>query len=92
MLSTNDISAQLLELFKASNPSIHKGNEVFKLKGSSDKEIEEFLDSLPSKAYNQLTEFFENIPSLYHEVKYTNSKGTERVIPLSKLNDFFTLV
>jgi hypothetical protein len=28
---------------------------------------------------------------LYYEIKYTNSLGKEKTIPLTTLNDFFTL-
>lgn len=91
MLNSTDTALYFLELFKASNPVIHSGGNVVNIKSSTDQEVEEFLDSLPSKAYNEINDFFDNLPGMKYEVKYTNSKGTERTIPLSKLNDFFSL-
>ena len=65
--------------------------EVYLIKDHTPEEINEFIDSIPSKAYEAIQEFFDTIPKLYHRIEYTNSKGTDRVIELSTLNDFFTL-
>jgi hypothetical protein len=39
----------------------------------------------------EVQEFFQTMPRINHELKYTNSLGNERVIILDNLNDFFTL-
>lgn len=53
------------------------------------EELREFIDNLSIPARNELIEFFQNVPSLYHSITYKNQKGTERKIELTTLNDFF---
>lgn len=57
----------------------------------SEEELDEFLQSLNVSTFKNFQEFFDTMPRLYHELKYTNSNGNERVIKLTNLNDFFTL-
>lgn len=57
----------------------------------SSEELDEFIQSLDVNAFKKIQEFFATMPKLYYEVKYTNSLGNEKVIPLTTLNDFFTL-
>lgn len=61
------------------------------IKPENKKELKEFIDSLDIKTYNKIREFFAELPTIYHELKYVNSNGNEQVIKLSSLNDFFTL-
>lgn len=79
------------ELFKASSPALFGKQETFNLKNASKEELKEFIESLPSKTYNEISEYFDNLPSLYHEASYTTKNGTERKFVFSKLDDFFTL-
>lgn len=89
------------EVFKATN-----GIEVFdKLKlacidkilvdgsaqDTNSKELTEWLDTIPLHVSNDISEYIMKLPRLHHELKYTNSRGNERRIVLSKLEDFFTL-
>jgi hypothetical protein len=69
---------------------IYDGDETIDAANSSKKELLEFVESLDTKTYDKVREFFANIPSMKHEIKYKNSKGTEKTIRLSTLNDFFT--
>jgi len=57
----------------------------------TEDELDEFLQSLNVSAFKNFQDFFDTMPRLYHELKYTNSNGNERVIKLTNLNDFFTL-
>lgn len=79
------------ELIIASMESYFRGNEFFAMKDNTRAEIITFLENLDINVYNKLREFVANIPTLFHEFKYTNSKGTERTITLSSLSDFFIL-
>lgn len=63
----------------------------YSAKDSTPEEIEEFIQSLDVKTFKKIQEFFNTMPKLYHEIKYTNSLGNERVIKLTTLSDFFTL-
>lgn len=70
---------------------IYKNDETFDAKLASPEERREFIDNLPAKAGEQLRNFLSKVPTLKHEIKYKNSKGTERTITLDTLDDFFTL-
>ena len=69
--------------------SIITPDDVFSASDYSEKELEEFLDGIPVKAFESIREFFENIPKLYHKIEYTNSNGNEREIELNTIKDFF---
>jgi hypothetical protein len=71
---------------------IYDADTVYLAKESSAKELDEFIDSLNVSAFEGIKKFFETMPKLYYRIDYTNSKGTERTIELSTLDDFFTLV
>ena len=79
------------EVLKASIDSVYDKDTVFKLADSTPQEIDEFVQSLDTKAFKKIQDFFATMPKLYYEVKYKNSLGNEKVIPLTSLNDFFTL-
>lgn len=70
---------------------IFDGEQVYDSSMYKQEEIQEFIDGLPVKAYDQVREFFLKVPSMKHELKYTNANGNERTIILRNLNDFFTL-
>lgn len=80
------------KIFSASIDKIYDGDKAYNLENSTHKEIQEFIDSIPAKEYSNIREFFINVPSLNYEIKYTNEKGTERIIKLTTLDDFFTFV
>jgi len=71
---------------------IYDTDTVYLAKESTQKELDEFIDSLNVAAFEGIKKFFETMPKLYYQITYTNSKGTERKIELSTLDDFFTLV
>lgn len=60
-------------------------------KGSTKEEIEEFIASLDVNTFQKIQEFFQTMPKIRHELKYTNSLGHERTVVLDNINDFFTL-
>ncbi len=68
------------------------GDKMVPLDLEGKEKVAEFVDNLPIQAFNAIKEFWGSIPTLFYEIKYTNSLGKERVIPLTTLQDFFTLV
>jgi hypothetical protein len=77
-------------LIKKCMDKIWEGDNLFLVKESTPEELDEFIDSLNVTAYKQIQKFFETMPKLHYEIKYTNSKGIDRKIELSTLNDFFS--
>lgn len=71
--------------------TIYDESGTYNTKDYTKEEVNEFVSSLDIKAFEKIQAFFESMPKLYYEVKYTNSLGKEKVIPLTNLNDFFTL-
>lgn len=78
-------------MVSASMSKLYEGDTVHDMKLTTPEERSEFIGDLPAKAAEQIREFFSNIPTIYHEINYKNSKGTERKIVLNTLDDFFTL-
>jgi hypothetical protein len=55
------------------------------------EELDTFFDNLTVKCKNEIQKFFLSAPHLEHVVVYKNSKGEDRKITLTTLEDFFTL-
>lgn len=79
------------EVLKNCIESIYDETTVYNVAEYSAEELEEFIQSLDVAAFQKIQNFFATMPKLYYEVKYTNSLGKEKVIPLTNLNDFFML-
>ena len=77
-------------LVKKCMDKIWEGDNLFIVKESTSEELDEFIDSLDVDSYKQIQKFFETMPKLHYEIKYINSKGTDRKIELESLNDFFS--
>ena len=69
---------------------IYQGEEVFSSKDHTKKQLEEFVDSLTQNQFQHITEFFETMPKLSHEVEYFNPCTKEKeTTTLTGLQDFF---
>ena len=79
------------EVLKNCIDVIIEGETQYKASDYSSEELDEFVQSLDVNSFKKIQDFFSTMPKLYHEIKYTNSLGKEKVIPLTNLNDFFTL-
>lgn len=77
-------------MLSACMSKIYEGDKVYDPTTATKEERTEFIDNITAKSAEQIRAFFAGIPTLHHELKYTNSKGTERVIELNSLDDFFT--
>lgn len=64
--------------------------DVFVCSQSTPDQLREFIDDIPSSKFDQIQNFLRTIPTLQYDIKYKNSKGTERKIELRTLEDFFT--
>lgn len=72
---------------------IFQGDEVFEISDVPKAELQQYLENeFDSLSYDKMRKFVLNMPRLNYEIKYTNSKGTERKILMTSLVDFFTLV
>lgn len=68
---------------------IFSGDTVYETNDCSKEELEEFLENLPVKTFDDINKFLINTPKINYVINYKNSLGNDRVIELSSLNDFF---
>ena len=87
-LSETEIS---IAMVKHCIDKIYDKEQVYLVSECAPGELDEFIDSMNVKAFEGIQKFFESMPTMYHKIEYTNSKGTAREIELTTLDDFFTL-
>lgn len=77
-------------LIKNCIESVFDEEDVYPMSECTKEEIDEFYNSLDLSSFEKLAKFFDSMPKMSYEIKYTNKKGSERVIKLTTLRDFFT--
>ncbi len=78
------IGSCILQIFEK------KGEKVYDTKDQTQKEVTEFIESLNTKQFKNIQNFFETMPKLKHEMIIKNPKTKkESKITLTGLNDFF---
>jgi len=70
---------------------VYDEEDVYPWSESSMKEKEEFLDTLDTKTFEKITNFFATMPKIEHIIEYTNSKDEQKKVIFRNLDDFFTL-
>ncbi len=65
-------------------------DEVHYFKEYNEEQITEFMDSLSGDMIKKITGFFETMPKLKQEMKYTNSNGDEKTFVVEGMRSFFT--
>ena len=85
-------SSNMLEVIATCILQIYdkKGEEVFEAKDQTKKELNDFIEHLNTKQFQDVQKFFDTMPKLQHEVTVKNPKTkVENQVVLSGLNDFF---
>jgi ribosome-associated translation inhibitor RaiA len=78
------ISACIKEIYE------EKGEKVYQAKDQTKKELTEFVESLNTKQFKKIQEFFDTMPKLKHTIKVKNPKTKkENEVTLFGLQDFF---
>ena len=69
---------------------IHEEDKIHHRVDISDKEIDEFVESLPSEVMEKVAKFFDTMPKLQHVIEITNPK-TKKVgeVKVVGLQSFF---
>lgn len=88
--SNQDGASKLNHILIGCIDSIYDKQKVYPASDSTEEELVDFIENLDTKSFKKIQKFFETMPSLYHELKYKNSLGNDRIIKLSTLKDFFT--
>lgn len=68
---------------------LYDSDKVYKLKDFTDKEVSDFVDSLPSSAIQQIRTFFNTLPRMRIECPYTNNAGVEKTFVIEGVETFF---
>ena len=79
-----------MKMVKDSIDMIFTSEETHERDTISEKELEEFIDSLNTEQFGKIREFFDTMPQLKHTAKYTCSTcGEEKETTITGLNSFF---
>ena len=80
----------LFEMIKRCVSEVRQGETVFNRVDMTDKELDDFIDSMSSKHFDEVTNFFTTMPKLVHvvDVKNPNTNKTTE-IPIEGLQSFF---
>ena len=69
---------------------IHDGETVHNRVDISNKELDEFIESMTTESFEKLSAFFETMPKLLHEIEVKNPKTKKKnKIPIEGLQSFF---
>lgn len=68
---------------------IFNSEEVWYIKDTDPKEVEEFIDSLDIPSLEKIKNFFDTMPRLRHEVNVKLKSGETKTIKYEGLQDFF---
>ena len=69
---------------------VHDGETIHNKVDMSEKELDDFIDSMSTSHFEDLTNFFETMPKLQHVVEVKNPKTKKNVeIPIEGLQSFF---
>lgn len=65
-------------------------DEVHYFKNHTDKEIDQFMEDISGDVVKGIQKFFETMPKLRHEMKYTNKNGDEKTFVVEGIRTFFS--
>lgn len=90
-ISTMDQSDPLVSYFILLSclDKVASEDEVFDFKNYSQDEIDQFMEDISGEVLKGIQKFFETMPKLRHEMKYTNNEGTEQTFVLEGMRTFF---
>lgn len=83
-------SESLNSIMKECINSISDGDQSYKLSEFSEKEVEEFIESLSSAIVAQIKKFFDTIPVMKYETTYTDKTGKTKTFVAQGVETFFT--
>ena len=85
-LAANDIFKLIIDCIEY----IWEGDEIYKAKDSTKKELNDFIESLSSEQFSKVRTYFESMPRLSHEITWTCTKCDKSApLLLEGLDSFF---
>lgn len=90
ILSKKDMSPEKsYEILLSCIDKLASENEVYNFKDFTEKQVDDFIDSLHSDVTKKIKLFFDTMPKVRHEIPYTNSKGDVKVFTIQGTQSFF---
>jgi hypothetical protein len=80
----------MFELILRCVESIYYEDQVYQAKDYKKQELNEFLENLNIKVFDQVQNFLLSTPKIEYKIQYKNEFGNKREIVLNSLSDFFT--
>ena len=82
--------SSMFDMIRRCVSEIHDGENIYNKVDISDKELDEFIDSMSTENFDQVSNFFSTMPKLFHEVEVKNPK-TKKIneIMIEGLTRFF---
>ena len=69
---------------------VHDGETIYNKVDISEKELDEFIESMSTDNFDELTNFFSTMPKLIHEIDVKNPKTKKKnKIPIEGFQSFF---
>lgn len=88
-LSMIDSKLDIFDMIKLSIDYIFDEDEMYYIKDTSKQDLDDFVDSLDTRAIGKLKQFFESIPRLKHTQIVKLKNGNKVTLNLEGLKDFF---
>ena len=80
----------LFEMIKRCVSEVRQGDTIYNRVDITDKELDEFIDSMSAENFEQVTNFFNTMPKLIHVVEVKNPKTKKKSeVPIEGLQSFF---
>ena len=88
-----DAEGEITNLFEMIRRCIHEvrqGDTIYNRVDITDKELDEFIESMSAESFDHVTNFFNTMPKLIHVVEVKNPKTKKKSeVPIEGLQSFF---
>ena len=86
----NTNASDIFEMIKKCVHEIRDGETIYNRVDMSEKELDEFIDSLTADQFEGITDFFDTMPKVQHSVEVTNPKTKKKgEIIIEGIQSFF---
>ena len=68
---------------------VASADESYSFKNYSQSEVDEFMENIEGGVVAGIQKFFETMPKVRHEIKYTNGEGTDKTFVIEGMRSFF---
>ena len=89
-VNSNEQTKGLFSVIKKCIHEVHDGDQVYKRVDMSEKDLDNFIDSMTTQNFERLSDFFESMPKLSYNLEIVNPKTkVKSVVPIEGLQSFF---